>query len=54
MPAQLALGTVQFGLDYGISNSAGIVGLDEVSQVLKVCERRKDIFIRYSLRIWQE
>ena len=31
---KLALGTVQFGLDYGISNSNGQVYLDEVKKIL--------------------
>lgn len=30
----LALGTVQFGLDYGISNTTGRTSLDEVKQIL--------------------
>ena len=30
---QLALGTVQFGLDYGISNSHGQVIANEVKQI---------------------
>lgn len=31
---RLGLGTVQFGLDYGISNSAGQVSAEEVSRIL--------------------
>ena len=31
---RLALGTVQFGLDYGISNLKGKVDLDEVKKIL--------------------
>ncbi len=31
---KLALGTVQFGLDYSISNTAGQVSVDEVSKIL--------------------
>ena len=33
---ELCLGTVQFGLDYGISNQAGIVPRDEVKRILQV------------------
>lgn len=32
---KLALGTVQFGLDYGISNQGGQVRLDEVGKILE-------------------
>tara|TARA_Y100000780_G_scaffold232562_1_gene266308 strand:+ start:16034 stop:16885 length:852 start_codon:yes stop_codon:yes gene_type:complete len=32
-----ALGTVQFGLDYGISNKSGQVKLDEVKSILRTC-----------------
>lgn len=31
---KLALGTVQFGLDYGVANAAGMVSLEEASRVL--------------------
>jgi aryl-alcohol dehydrogenase-like predicted oxidoreductase len=31
---QLALGTVQFGLDYGVSNPSGKVHIDEVGRIL--------------------
>jgi len=34
----LALGTVQFGLDYGVSNQAGKVILNEAKAILKACE----------------
>lgn len=33
--AKLALGTVQFGLDYGISNEAGQTPIEEVSEILR-------------------
>jgi aryl-alcohol dehydrogenase-like predicted oxidoreductase len=32
--SRLALGTVQFGLNYGISNKAGMLGEDEVKKIL--------------------
>lgn len=32
---KLALGTVQFGLDYGVANLAGQVGLDQAANILK-------------------
>lgn len=32
---KLALGTVQFGVDYGISNKKGKVSLDEVHEILE-------------------
>lgn len=35
---KLALGTVQFGLDYGVSNSQGVVSSKIVSQLLKQAE----------------
>lgn len=33
--SKLALGTVQFGLDYGISNTGGIVNENEIASILK-------------------
>mgnify|MGYP006415828295 FL=1 len=35
---KLALGTVQFGLDYGISNTSGQVSLEEARKVLKLAK----------------
>ncbi len=35
-PTKLALGTVQFGIDYGVSNTAGRVPVDEVECILDV------------------
>ncbi|MFZ5556231.1 MAG: aldo/keto reductase [Pseudomonadota bacterium] len=35
---KIGLGTAQFGLDYGISNSYGKPGLDEVSRILAVAK----------------
>jgi aryl-alcohol dehydrogenase-like predicted oxidoreductase len=35
---RLALGTVQFGLDYGISNTNGKVSTDEVSKILSTAQ----------------
>ena len=36
---KLALGTVQFGLDYGVSNISGQVGVSEVRSVLQEARR---------------
>ncbi|MEO5935853.1 MAG: aldo/keto reductase [Terriglobales bacterium] len=36
---KLGLGTVQFGLDYGVSNPAGRTPEDEVSRILEVARR---------------
>jgi aryl-alcohol dehydrogenase-like predicted oxidoreductase len=41
--SRLALGTVQFGLDYGISNTSGQVPIDEVRKVLKLAKEH-DIY----------
>lgn len=38
--AKLTLGTVQFGLSYGISNAAGQIALPEAKSILKVAEQR--------------
>lgn len=38
--AQLALGTVQFGLDYGIANRTGQVGLDAVRAILSEASKQ--------------
>jgi len=35
---KLALGTVQFGLDYGIANHQGQTSLEEAAQILKLAE----------------
>ena len=35
---KLALGTVQFGLDYGILNTTGQAPLEEVKKVLKLAK----------------
>lgn len=34
MPSRLALGTVQFGMSYGITNSSGQVDADEIARIL--------------------
>jgi aryl-alcohol dehydrogenase-like predicted oxidoreductase len=34
---KIALGTAQFGLEYGISNSSGIVSEKEISNILSLC-----------------
>ena len=36
---KLALGTVQFGLDYGITNSGGQVQVDEVRKILNLAKK---------------
>jgi aryl-alcohol dehydrogenase-like predicted oxidoreductase len=36
---KIALGTVQFGLEYGINNTKGQTKKDEVSKILKRCEK---------------
>ncbi|MBF0347408.1 MAG: aldo/keto reductase [Magnetococcales bacterium] len=38
--ARLGLGTVQFGLDYGISNQRGRVSEEQAAQILSTAERR--------------
>lgn len=38
MVNKIALGTVQFGLDYGISNTEGQVKTPEVRKILKACQ----------------
>lgn len=36
---KLILGTVQFGLNYGINNSAGKVCQDQIVEILKICKQ---------------
>ncbi len=36
--SRLALGTVQFGMNYGIANTKGQVSPEEISKILKFCE----------------
>jgi len=38
---KLALGTVQFGLDYGITNSTGLVSREEVKSILSLAGAQK-------------
>ncbi|WP_215224735.1 aldo/keto reductase [Echinicola shivajiensis] len=38
MVHKLAIGTVQFGLDYGISNKRGRTSLNEVREILSYCD----------------
>jgi hypothetical protein len=38
--SRLALGTVQFGLQYGVANKAGRVPADEVAEILRVAKDR--------------
>ncbi|WP_291726746.1 aldo/keto reductase [Bernardetia sp.] len=37
---KLGIGTVQFGLDYGISNNTGKVSQEEVSQILQLAKKK--------------
>jgi aryl-alcohol dehydrogenase-like predicted oxidoreductase len=37
--SKLILGTVQFGLNYGINNNTGKVSTDEVKQIFSICEK---------------
>lgn len=37
--SRLALGTVQFGLNYGISNTNGQVPVDEIAKILDFCKK---------------
>ena len=39
MAPNLCLGTVQFGLPYGITNQTGQVTQDEVKRIIELCER---------------
>ena len=34
---RLGLGTAQFGLDYGVANRSGQVGIDEIKRILSLC-----------------
>jgi aryl-alcohol dehydrogenase-like predicted oxidoreductase len=38
---KLALGTVQFGLDYGVTNSSGQITIDEVRSILTFAKNNK-------------
>ena len=38
---KVALGTVQFGLDYGVANEAGQVSLEEVKYILSLAKKNK-------------
>jgi aryl-alcohol dehydrogenase-like predicted oxidoreductase len=45
MFSKISLGTVQFGLEYGINNTKGQTTKDEVSKILKRCEKVGIAFI---------
>ncbi|MEI9903145.1 MAG: hypothetical protein WDN06_03540 [Asticcacaulis sp.] len=45
MAAQLGLGSAQFGGDYGISNTRGRVGEEEVRQILQLAADNKVLHI---------
>ena len=38
---RLSLGTVQFGIDYGVANKAGKVSLDEICRMLEFCRNHE-------------
>ena len=38
---ELVLGSAQFGLDYGVSNSDGIMNAHEISRVLSYAQKIK-------------
>lgn len=40
MKNKLALGTVQFGLDYGINNKKGIISSDQIINILNYCKEK--------------
>lgn len=39
--SKIALGTVQFGLNYGISNTTGQVPAEEIQKILEFCKKMK-------------
>jgi aryl-alcohol dehydrogenase-like predicted oxidoreductase len=39
MNHKIVLGTVQFGVDYGISNDGGKTNIDEISKILEYCKK---------------
>ncbi|AFM05858.1 putative oxidoreductase, aryl-alcohol dehydrogenase like protein [Bernardetia litoralis DSM 6794] len=43
--SKIGVGTVQFGLDYGISNTKGKVSPNEVSQILKLAEDNRIAYL---------
>ena len=43
--SRIGLGTVQFGIDYGINNTAGQVGYDEIVEILRLARKRGINFI---------
>jgi len=44
MPTKLAIGTVQFGLNYGISNTVGQVSIDEVGKIFNYATSKGECF----------
>ena len=38
---KIGIGTVQFGLNYGISNNSGIVSNKDISKIFKIISEKK-------------
>ena len=36
---KLSLGTVQFGLDYGVTNKSGIVSFEDIKNIIKLSQK---------------
>src|SRR5947208_2581542 len=45
MSNKLALGTVQFGLDYGINNASGKVSIKDIADILCRAKKEKVVII---------
>ena len=38
MSPSICLGTAQFGMDYGVTNTKGQTNINEVKRILQICE----------------
>ena len=48
MKNKIILGTAQFGMNYGISNSKGKINFIEIIKILDLLKKKKIKFFRYS------
>jgi len=44
MEKKLIVGTVQFGLDYGITNNSGKIKETEIDEIFTFCDDNNDLF----------
>ncbi len=51
---KLAIGTAQFGLNYGTAAQNGKVNSNQIKSIFRFCSRERHKYIRYSQSIWEQ